>query len=803
MRFIFLLLIFVSVGKVFSQSNLSGVIFNKSNTVVQFASISVKGVANHLEKTIQTDSAGAFSFDNLDSGQYSITITHAGYSPYESTFYLQSDTVLTVLLQSTSVQLSEVLVSGSRSVMERSSGKVVYNVENSVTAAGSDVLQAISQIPGVRVGNNEINLVGRGVAKVMMNDRLLQLQGEDLMRYLKSFSTAEIVRIEVISNPSSKYEAEGNAGLINIITRHSKRKGYSGTVQLASKYYLYGVSSMYGVSTFGEFGGSGNLAYNSNKWSLYAGINHVRDRHLEGFGTDVFYPNQSWMQTDTGLYTHSAVTGIAGVDYKLSPNAIIGASYSGGRDVYAGSDNVRNPIYNKAGKLDSLLRTYATYNPVALLNSINVHADIRLDTTGKQIFFNADYFNYYRTDRSDFESNSYDAQGKYKPEGKTRYFDDNKQNIIVSTLKADADMPASFAKFSLGAKVSFISNYSNAFYYSKTNAGSLVYNTNLSNEFDYTENTQAVYGNISKNINKWKLQAGLRGENTQTRGYSYTNRQATQNNYFKIFPSLLISYSVNANSTYSLSVNRRINRPSFWNLNPFKSLYTAFSYGEGNPYLQPEYNSNIELVNTFKNILITSLFANKTGNGFNYVTIAYPDTNLVYTKPLNFIQTVRIGISENVSFKPVSIWESNALVSFYHTKARSAISSIGDIGGFGAYLSSTNNLYFNQSKTFAAAISFWYQFPEVDHIARSDRYYKLDIGVKATTRNKKWDIALNLNDAFRSSALAYSYTVNSIPQKFTNFQIIRYLQLSLNYRFGSGTTKNRSTGNEEERGRVH
>lgn len=125
----------------------------------------------------------------------------------------------------------------------------------------------------------------------------------------------------------------------------------------------------------------------------------------------------------------------------------------------------------------------------------------------------------------------------------------------------------------------------------------------------------------------------------------------------------------------------------------------------------------------FKNILTTSVFANKTDNGFSNVTIAYPDTNLVYTKPLNFIQTYRIGISENISFKPFSWWESNDLISFYHTHVHSAISNVNDIKGLGAYLSTANNLYLNQSKTLAAAINFWYQFPEVDHIARSDGYY--------------------------------------------------------------------------------
>ena len=134
-------------------------------------------------------------------------------------------------------------------------------------------------------------------------------------------------------------------------------------------------------------------------------------------------------------------------------------------------------------------------------------------------------------------------------------------------------------------------------------------------------------------------------------------------------------------------------------------------------------------------------------------------------------------------------------MSVYYTRAQSSFSYIKSVEGPGANISTNNSLFFNPHKTLAAAVNFWYQFPEVDHIGRSDRYYKLDIGLKATTVNKKWDAALNLNDAFRSSALAYTYTVNNVSQKFTNFQIIRYWQLSITWHFGRSAVSNtRSSG---------
>jgi CarboxypepD_reg-like domain len=320
-RVIFFCFLFSFTGKMFAQSNIAGTVVNTANSPIPFAGVTLK--AGAFEKNIQSDSAGKFTFNKLNNGTYLLHISHVGYNVYEYNFYLHQDTTFIVVLQPSGQQLSEVVVTGNKPVIERTADKIVYHVANSITAAGGDVLQAVSQLPGVKTNNNEISITGKGLVRVMINNRLLPLQGEDLTHYLKSLSANEISRIELLNNPPAKYEVEGNAGLINIITRHSKSQGYSGNVQLASKYYAPGVSSMYGVHSFGEINASANVAYNNNKWSVSGSVNHVRDRHLEGFETDVFYPQQSWLQTDTGLYSHNAFSVIAGVDYKLNAAATI------------------------------------------------------------------------------------------------------------------------------------------------------------------------------------------------------------------------------------------------------------------------------------------------------------------------------------------------------------------------------------------------------------------------------------------------------------------------------------------------
>ncbi|NSL88792.1 TonB-dependent receptor [Chitinophaga sp. Mgbs1] len=700
-------------------------------------------------------------------------------------------------------QLQAVTVSGNTAIIQKSDDKTVYRLSNSITAQGTDVLDAIGKIPGVKVGTDAIGLAGKGAVKIMINNRLMNLSGEDLMRYLKSLSASQVSKIEVITNPSARYETDGNAGLINIVLQHDKKQGYSGSLQLSSKLSAPGVSEAYGKKTFGELAGSGTINYNTGKWSAYGSVNVTKDRHLEGFGIDLQYPQKTWMQTDTGLYTFNNLSVVAGVDYKLSSRATIGVSYLGGKNNYKGADHVRNPVYDLSGKQQQLMTTYADYYPVAATNSFNIHSDITLDSSGKKLLLDADYFNYYRTDRSDFESNSYGADGKLQPNGRTRIYDDNKQHINVYTLKADADIPAKFAKYQVGGKLSFISNYSNAFYYDKANDDRLTLNRNLSNEFDYSENTQALYGSASKHISNWNLQAGLRGELTQTKGYSHTLQQTHRQQYLKLYPSVLIAFTPSNDHHYTFSVNKRVNRPTFWNLNPYKSLTTASSYLEGNPYLQPEYNTNIEASHTYREKFTTSVFYNITNNGFSNITFGQADTSLVFTRPLNYLETQRIGVSENVALTIGSWWESNQLLTVYHTNAHATRDDIHDISGYGCYVSTNNNFYFSKDKTLAGSLNFWCQFPEVTQIGRTNTYYRLDAGIKAMLFRKKATVTLTANDLLRSSAVAVSSHINGIPQTFYGFQINRFYQLSISYRFGAnGDRQQKRSGNTEERGRI-
>jgi hypothetical protein len=783
------------------QSTLTGTVTGQNAAAIPYATVSLSDVAGK-SSVVQADTAGRFMFKNLITRTYRVKIYSLGYGMVDSTIRIDRDTVIHISLKPLKGSLKGVTVRADKPFIERKPDRVIYHLAGNVTAAGADGLEALSKAPGIKINNNIISLAGKGLVSVMVNDRLLHLSGEELTRYLKSMSAGQIDKIEIITHPSARYDASGGGGLINIITKQNKQPGLSGDIQGSLMRFLFTNPPDYGVPVYGYGTGSANLNYNAPKWSAYGNVTYNRGRELEGYGIEIDYPKQHWAMGDTGDYKHSTINFLAGADYKINTHTTVGFQYTFGKEVYQGADYVHNPIYNIGGGVDSILRSFATYYPIALSNSLNLHFINDLGTNGQKLTVDADYFNYYRTDLSSFRTNTYSGEGKLIPGSETRYKDTTKQNILVYTLKADLELPTPFAKFMVGGKLSFIDNYSNIYYYKND---SLTLNHALSNEFRYNENTQALYASAIKAIGSWKLQAGLRTELTQTTGISYFLNRKTRHTYLKLFPSVLVSYKADEKNNLSLSYGKRINRPTFWNLNPYISLMTAYSYVEGNPSLQPEYITNMALTHTFKELLTSSVYVNVINNGFTSITRANADSNYIHTMPLNFIKTLRYGISESLSLTPLRGLESTVQVNAYYTRAHSSLPYINGITGFGLYVATNNTLTLNKAGTLKGAANFWCQFPEVDHIGRSNTYYKLDLGLMVFTLHKKLSIALNGSDLLQSSGSVVHTTVQDLHETFTNFQVFSNIKLSASWHFGNNKVKRKpiSTGNEAERARIN
>ena len=307
------LLLVINYHCLFAQLTIKGKVQNVSGAPVASASVIFLNINSNTQQSFLTDSAGNFMlYDSV--GTYLAVVSFTGYVNEKIMLTVLQDTVIKIILQHTITQLTDVVVTANKKTIDNSTEILVYNVSSGITATGSDALNAISKIPGVKVSDNDIAIAGKGAVKVMVNDRVIQLAGNDLVKFLRSMRANQIEKIELIKNPSANYDADGNAGLINIKTKQSKLQGYSGNAQLTGRHWIHHKRVIYGSDNYEATNNNVDLNYNTAKWSLYGSLNFDQDHELEGFETDIYYPTQTWLQTDTGNYRNLNYNMTAGAE---------------------------------------------------------------------------------------------------------------------------------------------------------------------------------------------------------------------------------------------------------------------------------------------------------------------------------------------------------------------------------------------------------------------------------------------------------------------------------------------------------
>jgi hypothetical protein len=787
-RFLFFLIPFFSVLSSKAQFNLSGKVTGESSKVLSFITVKISGPQNKVFYT-QTDSLGAYHF-KLQADKYSVNCSPLNFKALNLPFTLTKDTVINIQLQGDQNNLADVQVRAKKAFIEKKIDRTVFNVENSVSAMGTDALELLSKVPGVRVLNDQVSLVGKGSVNVMINDKVVPLSADELSNYLKSISSENIAKVEVITNPPAQYDAQGNNGLINIVLKKVTLEGFKGSVNAAL------TKATYFTATAG-----GNLSFRKNKITLSSNFN-IRKGSLVPFEqSDVFYPNQTWNIVNKDRNFRTVPSGQIGMDYQASKNTLLGLSYNGGLTNFHSEENIKTKVYNQNKGLDSTLNSDANAKIQSHYYSANIYLKQTLDPTGKQLTINGDWFRYDDDKNRFFNNTSYFQNGNVIPSSFAEYLSSSKQNINLYTLKADVDLPYKTFKLAVGTKLSFITNQSDlAFYKSRINTYEI--DPRQSNLFSYKENTQALYVNFNKTIKKWDFQLGLRGEYTQIDGTSVNEQNKSE--YFRLFPTLYVVYRANDKNTFSINYGRRINRPAYRKLNPFRWYSNQYAYTEGNPFLQPSYNDNVEISHNLNNLFTTTLSFSHTTNGFNDVNFIDANTNIQAAKPVNFITEYHYQFSNAITLNVLKWWESINQADVYYTVSHSSIAQTqSNLKGFGAYFSTLNQFVFNPSKTMLGEAGFWYQFPSVDGLNQNKSQYNLDLGIKTLLLNKKIQLAITASDVLKTNQYRYRSLINNIRQEYNNYYDSRQLRITFRYNFGNEKIKQqeRKLGNEEERRR--
>lgn len=774
-----------------SQVQLKGNVKGNNEPIV-WANVILTDIQGKVITGALTKEDGSFELE-LKNGSYQLKISYLGFTAWEKSIQIEKYTDLGNIVLQQKDDLQEVKIVAKKKLVEYKTDRIIFNVENSISASGGNAVSAIGAAPGVMVLNNSISILGKGATRVMVNGRLIELNGDELINYLNSIAATDIASVEVITNPPAKYEAGGNGGLINIILKKGARNSWKNTT-----------SAIHDQSTYSFYTLRDNFLYNKEKVRLALNIGGKIGNLKETENLNTHYPNGLWELSRVGKQKQDNFSGGMAFDYDISDRTTLGIQYSGNQDNPDSKSGTTIKIRNTKDQIDSLLINDGLYKLSNSGHTYNTHVITKLDTAGRKLSVDLDYFNYNSKIDNNFVTNTFlPDMGFLNTNQSARSL--SEQNIRNTSIKVDMEHPLRFVNLSYGAKISFINSKADLAYYN-TISGNAVLDKNQSNEFEYQENNHSLYVNGIKNLgSQFSFQIGLRIENIQTKGYSGTQGQTTVKNYLKLFPTFYLSYKKDENNSFLFNYGRRVNRPVFRDLNPFRAYLNSKGYSEGNPFLQPSYNDNFDFTYVYKGNLRTNLFFNSTTDGFGVVFNSDPVTNIQIISRQNYFKEYYYGIGESYTVNVIPWWQSQN--SAYVLGSKSVFNGL-----VSATPKNSLQLYFTTNNTFSLSAvtkiqaDYFYSSPVKRGLYETGQLSGLNLGIKQSILKNKLQLSVLVNDVFNTAYLKdYTSVVNSIKQVYSQNNSSRFFRFSLAYSFGNDkvNVKQHSLGNEEERRRTN
>lgn len=784
--------------------SVSGEVQDEKNQPVPFATIVLKSAADSsLVKADITDENGLFRFDFIKPGSYFLEASYLGYQDVTGPSFSITDKAYNhppVILTENAQQLDEVVLTAQRSLVEIKSDRTVFNVQGTINAAGENGLNLLRKAPGVLVdNNNSISVLGRAGVLIYVDGKRIPLTGDDLTNYLESLTSEQIDKIDIITNPGSKYEAQGNAGIIDIRLKKDKNLGSNGSLSTTYGHGRYGTGNVnsngnYRNKLLNSFGG---LGYNfGTRWNELKFLTYQNNIRLD--------------EVNYNVSDYQGLNGRWGTDFFINKNHTVGFLVSFQKNSHSSRNQNRNligpdriPVVTDsilvAPNTSTFRRDQATYNINYSFesgkNRLNVDLDYgTFDSEGR--YFQPNY--YYNPEETDIISRFIN-----------RY--NTPSTIDISTAKADYETELFGGNFGTGAKFSNVTT-DNTFLFYNILQNTDVRNDNRSNQFIYTENVLAGYLNYSKNLDeKWNVSAGLRVENTDATGdliafLPELEESPVDFTYTSFFPSAGVVYSHNPNNVFSVQYGRRINRPDYNVLNPFREQLSELSYSKGNKFLQPEIVNNIEFGYTL---------------GYRYsLKLAYSYTSDQITRLIgpdeidpragfiswdNLAKQTLYSINLSLPFDVTKWWNVflNLSASYTDNQADYGEGKIVDVqaGTYNIYQQQT----FSLGKKWKAEISGWYSGPGVwGGVFLYDPSYSLNLGIQRKFLDDKLNVRLTANDiTYQSGWSGVSRFNGQIGYGGGNWDS-RRVALSISYDLGNKNVKSRkrNTGMESESKRV-
>lgn len=781
---------------------ISGTVADKNDRPVNGATVNLsRSKDSILVKVALTGEDGSFLLENIKPGRYRLSVSAIGYAGYTSdSFSVGSPAGVKcppiVLQQAAAEQLSAVTVTARKPFVERRIDRTVVNVDALISNAGTNALEVLDKSPGILVDQDgNISMNGKSGVVIFIDDKPTYLSGTELASYLKSLPSGTLESIEIMTRPPARYDAAGNAGVINIKTKRLKQKGFNGNISPGFSQGIYPKSA-----------NSLNLNFRNNAFNYYLNLGYnygegfsdldIERRYVNDDGTPhSLFAQNSWIKRRSN-------SGLArlGVDYTMDKSNSIGLMLSGSVTGNRATVNNKSFLYNGKGELDSLItadnRDYRDFSRgTATLNYRH-----KFKQSGRELSADLDYI-YNRSDADQYYRNaSYLADQTVK--GKDDLSGQLPSDIHIYSFKADYTHPlGEGVKAEAGIKGSLIET-DNIATYNVTLNGNTYPDYDKTNHFTYRENINAAYLNFSRDGKRISLQAGLRAENTIMRGHQLGNAMkpdsAFKRDYVNLFPTFYLSYKFDSAAVHQLvlSYGKRIQRPNFGNLNPFISPLDKFTFYVGNPFLQPTIAHSVEVSHIFRNKITTSLNYEYYKGDINE-TIELQG-HQYYSRPANVGKSQYLSLTVNASLQPVPWLTLNWFgLAQYVTFKADLYNNKLDTAGYN-YLTNFNS-QFRLGRGWTAELLGLFRGDLITTQFVIGDFWTLGGGIQKKILKGKGSVKLTVNDIFYTR-LNYGLINNlkNAKGKYANQGDTRTIGINFTYNFGKTfETRKRSSGSAE------
>ncbi len=735
-----------------------------------------------------TKGNGQYQFSGINEGDYIVKITYVGFkNGFSKAVSLSAADVVVddLVMLKASNDLGAVVVTAKKPMVEIKADKTILNVEGTINAVGSDALELLRKSPGVQVDKDDnLSLSGKNGVRVYIDGKPSPLSGTDLAEYLKSMQSSNVEAIEIITNPSAKYEAAGNAGIINIRLKKNKSYGTNGSVNTG-----------WGIGHFPKYNAGLSLNNRNARTNIYGTYNFNQNKGLNRMEflrtvVDSVFDQKNRMINKGTNHGYKA-----GIDYYLSKKSTIGVTASGTINDGKMSSLSNTPIYYQP--TDSKIKTLVANNSSnSDRDNLNVNANYRFaDTSGRELNLDADYALYDITSNQ-LQPNIYlDANGNET--SRVIYNMIAPTDINLYSFKADYEQNFKKGKLGVGGKIGFV-NTDNNFQRYNVYTNSKVLDTLRSNRFRYDENINALYVNYNRPFKGFMIQAGLRAEHTDITGQSTGNKMQGGNyiaydsvftrNYVDFFPSVAVTFNKNPKNQWGLSFSRRIDRPAYQDLNPFEFKLDEYSFMKGNTNLRPQYTNSVGITNSYKFKLNTRLnYSHVTDIFAQLIDTAEQSKSFMSKQNLATQDIVSLNISYPITYKKFSSFINfNSSYSAYKADFGEGRKVDTDVFSYNVF--AQNSLKFG--KTWTAELSGFYSSPSIwGGTMQSSAIGGMDMGVQKQVFKNKGTIKASMSDVLKTMRWkGVSDFAGQVMLARGRWES-RQFKLNFSYRFGNAQVK--------------